>query len=52
MNWREYLRENVWAWAGAAFLLLTLTGSTLMWASVVTALTVCLHWLMSKGDEP
>lgn len=51
MNWREYLRDNVWAWAGAAFLLVTLTGSTLLWATMITAATVLLHYLMTKGDD-
>jgi hypothetical protein len=51
MNWREYLRDNVWAWAGAAFLLVTLTGSTLLWATMITAVTVLLHYLMTKGDD-
>jgi hypothetical protein len=52
MKWREYLIENVWTWAGTAMVLLTLTGSTLFRASVVTAIVVSLHlWLTSQGEN-
>ena len=52
MKWREYLIENVWTWAGTAMVLLTLTGSTLLRASVVTVIVVSLHlWLTSQGEN-
>ena len=55
MKWREYLLENAWTWAGTALVLLTLTGSTLMQAIVVTGAVVLLHLHLSirgENDEP
>ena len=55
MKWREYILENSWTWGGTALVLLTLTGSTLYQATVVTALVVSVHlWLTIRGenDEP
>jgi hypothetical protein len=51
MTWREYLIENVWTWAGTVMVLLTLTGSTLLRASVVTAIVVSLHLFLTAQGE-
>lgn len=55
MKWREYVLENAWTWAGTAMVLLTLTGSTLYQATLVTLIVVSLHFyltLRGENDEP
>ena len=55
MNWREYILENSWTWAGTSMVLLTLTGSTLVQATLVTALVVTVHLALTirgENDEP
>ena len=55
MKWREYVLDNAWTWGGTALVLLTLTGSTLYQASLVTAVVVLVHFYLSirgENDEP
>jgi hypothetical protein len=48
MKWRDYLLENVWVWAGTGLVLLTLTGTTLIQAIVLTSLAVLLHLFLAS----
>lgn len=43
----EYLKENVWVWAGTVLVLLTLSGSTLKNALIVTGVTILAHAVIS-----
>jgi hypothetical protein len=49
MKWRDYLLENVWVWAGTGLVLLTLTGTTLIQAVVLTSLAVLLHLALTTA---
>jgi hypothetical protein len=52
MNWRDYILDNAWTWGGTVLVLLTLTGSTLYQATLVTALVVSVHlWLSTRGEN-
>lgn len=43
MKLNDYLQENAWVWAGTALVLLTLSGSTLRQALIISGITVCVH---------
>lgn len=43
----EYLRDNAWTWAGVAFILITLSGSTMLFTLTVALVTIVLHWLFT-----
>jgi len=51
---KNYLVENVWVWAGTGLVLLTLSGTTLRQALMITCLTVVIHsfaTFLKKGDD-
>ena len=52
---KQYLRDNAWVWAGTGLVLLTLSGSTLRMALIITVATVVIHsffsYLASGDDE-
>lgn len=50
---KDYLSDNLWVWAGTGLVLLTLSGSTLRHALMITCITILLHSVVSflkKGD--
>ena len=52
VNFGEYVKENAWTWAGAVYLLLTLSGATFVQAALVTLITIAVHgFLTMKGDD-
>jgi hypothetical protein len=51
MNWRQYIIENSWTWGGTSLVLLTLTGSTLVQASLITAIVVLVHLALTIQGE-
>ena len=52
VNFGEYVKENAWTWAGAVYLLLTLSGATFVQAALVTLITIVVHGVLTlKGDD-
>ena len=43
----EYLKENVWVWAGTGLVLLTLSGTTLKRALMIVMAAVVVHLLFT-----
>ena len=49
----EYLKDNAWVWAGTALVLLTLSGSTLRFALIISCTAAIVHMvfsMMSRDD--
>ena len=43
----EYLKDNVWVWAGTALVLLTLSGTTLKRALMIVIASIVIHLLFT-----
>jgi len=47
----EYLRDNAWTWAGVIFIVITLSGTTMWLTLTVAAVTIVLHWMLTRLTE-